>query len=50
MSGEEPMLSPFAASFNACIVSARKHVALMRSILTLSPRAAYKWWFFLFHT
>lgn len=48
--GDEPMLSTHAASFNACIISARKHNLIMRSLLIECPKAAYRWWFFLFHT
>lgn len=46
----EPMLTPYAASFNVCILSARKHTELMRSILTKAPIIATTWWFFVFHT
>ncbi|KAM0747622.1 hypothetical protein T439DRAFT_292608, partial [Meredithblackwellia eburnea MCA 4105] len=49
LAGPEPMLSSYAASFNACIVSARKHIQLMRSLLNENPTAAYRWWFFAFH-
>ncbi|GAA5838680.1 hypothetical protein JCM11251_003261 [Rhodosporidiobolus azoricus] len=49
-SGAEPMTTPWAASFNACCISARKHVHLMKSILISSPQAGFHWWFFLFHT
>ncbi|POY70520.1 hypothetical protein BMF94_6434 [Rhodotorula taiwanensis] len=50
MSGAEPMCTPWAASFNACILSARRHVQIMRSILVSAQRAGLRWWFFLFHT
>ncbi|KAM0789787.1 hypothetical protein ACM66B_006639 [Microbotryomycetes sp. NB124-2] len=49
-SDAEPMTSPWAASFNACCISARKHVHLMKSILLSAPQIGYRWWFFLFHT
>ncbi|ORY28183.1 fungal-specific transcription factor domain-domain-containing protein [Naematelia encephala] len=48
-SGSEPLLTQYAASFSACISSARKHTQIMASILRQSPEAAYSWWFFLFH-
>jgi len=44
--GREPMLTPQAASFNACVASARKHTQIMRSILQQSPTVANVWWFF----
>ncbi|GAA5981002.1 hypothetical protein JCM10908_003948 [Rhodotorula pacifica] len=50
MSGGEPMCTPWAASFNACIISARRHVQIMRSVLVSAQRAGVRWWFFLFHT
>ncbi|KAJ8295659.1 putative transcriptional regulatory protein C1F7.11c [Rhodotorula toruloides] len=50
MSGTEPMTSPYAASFNACLISARRHTSLMRSVLEKAPRAAVTWWFYAFHT
>lgn len=46
MSGAEPMTSPYAASFNACLISARRHTSLMRSVLEKAPTAACHWWFF----
>lgn len=46
MSGTEPMTSPYAASFNACLISARRHTSLMRSVLEKAPRAAVTWWFY----
>lgn len=44
---DEPMVSQFASSFNACVMSARQHTILMRSILKQNPIAAHRWWFFL---
>ncbi|KAL7418264.1 hypothetical protein Q5752_006720 [Cryptotrichosporon argae] len=49
MSGAEPLLSPYSASFNVCVSSARKHTRLMASILRQNTEAAYGWWFFIFH-
>ncbi|KAK4052952.1 hypothetical protein OIO90_004076 [Microbotryomycetes sp. JL221] len=42
-SGAEPMTSPWAASFNACCISARRHVQLMKSILVSSPKVGYRY-------
>ena len=47
MSDCEPMCTPWAASFNACIISARRHVQIMRSVLLSAERAGLRWWFFL---
>ncbi|RXK39802.1 hypothetical protein M231_02995 [Tremella mesenterica] len=47
--GSEPLRSPYAASFQACISSARRHTQIMGSCLRRCPGAAYSWWFFLFH-
>ena len=44
---QEPMVTAHAASFNACVASARKHTQIMRSVLRQAPVAANKWWFFL---
>jgi hypothetical protein len=41
------MCTPWAASFNACIISARRHVQIMRSVLLSAERAGLRWWFFL---
>lgn len=41
----EPLLSPFAASFAACILSARKHAQIMASILKNCPGSTHNWWF-----
>jgi hypothetical protein len=45
----EPLLSPNATSFTACITSSRRHTRIMKSILQYAPTIAHTWWFFAFH-
>jgi hypothetical protein len=45
----EPLLSPNATSFTACITSSRRHTRIMKSILQYAPTLAHTWWFFAFH-
>ncbi|KEI42355.1 uncharacterized protein L969DRAFT_97832, partial [Mixia osmundae IAM 14324] len=45
----EPLSSPRAASFVACIKSARQHTLIMQTALQTCPASAFHWWFFAFH-
>lgn len=45
MSGSEPLLGPYAASFTTCVTSARKHTRLISSLVRKCPQAAHGWWY-----